>query len=186
MGYFQSFLIGLCSDRHDHNVLDIDSPIGMQAPADDLNFRQRKGRRFSIGKVFIDLHAPALRCGIHGSHGYSKNGIGAQAGFIIRAVECDQGIVKIALGKNIVSTYPGSDFTRDIGNGTANRFTTVFFWVTIAQFQGLKLACRGSGRNQAAAPNPIFQRYPDFQRRVPARIKYLQRINCSDVHDSIP
>ena len=80
--------------RHDHEFLEIDRIVGVDAAIDDVHHRHRQGAGVDAADIAIERQPEIGGGGARGGEAHAENGVGAEPGLVGRAVELDQGAVE--------------------------------------------------------------------------------------------
>ncbi len=145
---------GLRAHRLHHEFLDIDVVVGVFATVDDVHHRHGHavlaGSAVQIGDMSVERHALRLGSSFCRGQRYSQNGVRAQAGLVLGAIELDHGTVQALLIDSILTHQQIPDRSVDVGYGFEYALTHIAALVTITQFQCFARA-RGCARGGAGA-----------------------------------
>src|SRR6218665_1435811 len=102
--------------------------------------RVLSGKAFSAGS-----RQARFFCGGAGhGHGDGQHGVGAQAAFVLGAVQVDQGLVEKGLLRGVQAEHGVGDFGVDMFHGLEHAFALVAARVAVAHFDGFAAAGRGA------------------------------------------
>jgi len=79
--------------RNDHELLKIQVVVGMGAAIDHIHHRHRKPHRTRTAEVTIKRQTGLLGGSFGHGHGDCQHGIGPKPGFVLCAIQIDQGLV---------------------------------------------------------------------------------------------
>ena len=186
----QTFVKARRADGHDHEFLRVDRIVRVRAAVEDVHHRHGQNRggffRGIFRNVLVERLAGGAGRGARGSHGDGENRVGAELGFVRRAVGFDHASVERAL----VGGIHAGDCFRDRGIHMLDRlqhaFADVAGFVAVAQLDRFMFAGRSAGRNRAAADNAAFEAHVGFDGWIAARIENLAAVNGDNLrgHDS--
>ena len=89
----QALAEGLRTDRHDHEFLEVDGVVSMNAAIDDVHHRNGKHARGSTTDVAIERQARSIGSRLGSGKRHPEDGVGAEARLVGRAVEFDHRLV---------------------------------------------------------------------------------------------
>ena len=110
----------------------------------------------------------------------AEDGVGAEAGLVVGAVELDQGGVDEALGERVEAAQLVGDLAVDELHGRADTLAAVAV-AAVAQLDRLVLAGRRPARHRGAAVRPAGQEDLDLDGRVAPRIQDLAALHVHDL-----
>ena len=146
-----------CSDRTNHEFLKINGGIRMRPAVDQVHHRNRQFTALNSADITVQRQMSGFRGGFDTCQRYPQNGIGAQSGFVFRAVQFNQSAVELFLMQCIHAGDPVGDFAIDMGTGFQNAFAVIAFRIFVAQFQCFMTSGGCSGRNCCFGSDFIVQ-----------------------------
>ncbi len=124
-----------------------------------------------------DIAVERLVCflggGFRDGEGDAQDGIGAQIGFIGRAVQVDHQPVEVDLVEDVFPEEGFPDGFFHVAAGAQDAFPQEAGLVAVAQFDGLVFAGRCPGGYGGAADKSVFGHYFYFDGRVAAGVEYF-------------
>ena len=167
------------ADRGDHELLDVDTGVGVCAAVDDVHHRHRKDVRVGTADVAEQRQPGGVGGGLRDGQRDAEDRVGAQPRLVGRAVEVKQRLVDEAL---IVGVEP-DDGRRDLVehglNGLLHALAAVAV-TAVAQFDGLVLTGRSAGGHRGPGEGAVGQGQLDLDRGVAAGIEDLARPDLLD------
>ena len=127
--------------------------------------------RGGAAEVAIERQAARLRRRLGRRQRHAEDGVGAEAGFVARAVELDQRRVDAALVLGIHAGKRVEDLGVDRIDGLLDALAEVARLVAVAQLDRLVRARGGARRHRRAAHGAILQHDVDLDRRVAAAVE---------------
>jgi hypothetical protein len=115
------------------------------------------------------------------SHGYSENGVRTKPTFVGRAVQLDQHLVQVRLGRQFSSNHLGSDLGFNSGGCGEHALAPVPGFVAIPALQGLVLASRFPRRHRGSC-SLTSGLHADFQGRKAPGVQDFQSGDAFDAH----
>ncbi len=147
------------ADRHDHEFLDIDPIVRMCATVEDIHHRDRQaGRMPAVGQQrgaqgLAARRRHRLRIGKR----YAEQGVGAETGLVVGAVEIDQGTINGTLVCGILPTQGPGNFPIDVGNRLADTLAVPAQGIAIAQLDRFAFPGRGTRRHRRPTDRTILE-----------------------------
>ena len=82
-----------CADGHHHELLEVDRVVGVDAAVDDVHHRH--GQHVGVGAADVAVQRQLQLVGGRPGDGEAgaEDGVGAEAGLVVGAVEVEQGLV---------------------------------------------------------------------------------------------
>ncbi len=127
--------------------------------------------RAGAAEIAIERQAARLRRRLGRRQRHAEDGVGAEAGFVARAVELDHRRVDAALVLGIHAGKRVEDLGVDRIDGLLDALAEVAPLIAIAQLDRLMRTGRGARRNRRAAHGAILQHHVDLDRRVAAAVE---------------
>ena len=141
------------ADRHDHELLEVHVVVGVGAAVEHV--QHRHGQHVGVGAADVAVQRQAQLVGRRLGHGqrHAEDGVGAEAGLVVGAVEVEHLAVDLALVEGVEAEQRLADLAVDVVDGAARR------------------PCRRSGRRRRAARPPRTGRStrPRARWRAPRR-----------------
>ena len=78
------------ADRHDHELLEVDVVVGVGAAVEDVHHRHRQHVGVGAADVAVQRQAELVGRGLGHGQRHAEDGVGAEAGLVVGAVEVDQ------------------------------------------------------------------------------------------------
>ena len=144
---------------HDHELLEVHGIIGVRAAIENIHHGDGEEVGGSVRgvarEIFMERLLESGGGGAGGGHGNGEDGVGAETGFVGRAVEGDHFLVEGALVGGVHAGDDAGDFGIDVVDGLKNALAEVTGFVAVAQFHGFVLASGGAGGNGGAAHGAV-------------------------------
>jgi hypothetical protein len=136
--------------RHDHELLEVDVVVGVGAAVEHVHHRHRQHVGVGAADVAVQRQAQLVGGGLGHGERHAEDGVGAEAGLVVGAVEVDQQLVDAALVEGLEPTSSSA-----ISPLTWRRRRA--------------RPCRRSGRRRRAARRPRTARWRRPRGRWPDR-----------------
>ncbi len=168
------------ADRDDHELLEVDLVVGVRPAVDHVHHRHRE----HVGRLAAQV-APQ-RQPLLGGRGVGRrqrdreNRVGSEARLGRRAVERDQHPVERRLARGVLAVDRGRDLAVDVLDGPRHALAEPVR-ATVAELGRLELAGRRAGGNRRPSPRAGAQAELDLDRRVPAAVEDLPRVDMLDL-----
>src|SRR5262249_50590573 len=134
---------GRRADGHDHEFLHVDGIVGVRAAIDDVHHRARQHARLRAAEIAIERLANAHSAGFGDGERDTENGVGAEASFVLRAIELDHDTIDAALIFSIHAEDGVGDFAVHRFHRVAHAFAEIAVRLAVALF--VSLVCAGGG-----------------------------------------
>ena len=108
----------------------------MCAAVDDIHHRHRQTHRAGAAEIAIQRQAGFFSGGFGHGHRHGQRGVGAEAGFVLGAVEIDQGAIDEGLLFGIQADERFGDFGIDVLDSLQHALAQVAGSIAIAQLDG--------------------------------------------------
>ena len=159
------------ADRHDHELLEVDVVVGVDAAVEDVHHRHRQHVGVGPADVAVERQLQLGGGGPGHGQGDAEDGVGAEAGLVVGAVEGDQLGVDDALVERVEALDGVGDLAVDVADGVEHALAA------------------GSGRRRRAARPPRARRSRRPTARWPGRVRRCRaaprprRWGCPRVED---
>ena len=137
-------------------------------------------------QVAVQRQARFFGCGAGDGHGDCEHSIGAQAAFVVGAVEVDERLVEKGLLGGIQAEDGFGDFSVDVLDGLEHALAQVARLVAIAQLNGLPRAGGGAGRHGGAAHHARFEQHVAFDGGVAAAVENFTAYDVNNGTHGVP
>ena len=94
------------ADRHDHELLQVDVVVGVRAAVEDVHHRHGQHVGVDAADVAVQRQLELVGRGLGHGQRHAEDGVGAEPGLVVGAVEVDQHPVDVALIEG-VEARPG-------------------------------------------------------------------------------
>ena len=140
--------LGKCIEPfgHNHEFLKINRGIRMSAAVNHIGHGHRQHLGVRPPKVFEKRQTKRLGGGFGVGKRDGQNGIGAELGFGLGAIQLEHDAVHGELVEGIHASEGGQDSLRHVFDRLGHTFAAVAFRVAIAQFQRFVFTGAGAGR----------------------------------------
>ena len=172
---------GFGADGQDHEFLEVDRVVGMGAAIDDVHHRRRQDVRVGAADIAIERKRRGLRRGLGHRHRDAEDRIGAEAGFVRRAVEFDHHGVDVALVGRVEAEQLREDLVIDGSDGLEDALAEVTRLVAVAELDRFVSARGGARGDGGAARRAIFQRDFGFDGRVAPAVEDFAGVDVDDL-----
>ncbi len=166
--------------RHDHEFLDVDRIVGMRAAIDDVHHRHRQNMRIGVADIAPQRHAGLFGGGLGDGERHAEDGVGAQAAFVLGAVQFDHGTVEDQLFLGIHARQRVIDLAIDGLDGLQHALAAVTALVAVAQFDSLMRAGRGARGDGGAAETARLQDDIHLDGGIAARIENFAGVDVGN------
>jgi hypothetical protein len=126
--------------RDDHELLQVQVVVGMGATIDDVHHGHGHLHAAHAAKVAVQGQASLFGGGTGHGHRHGQHGIGAQAAFVVGAVQVNQGFVEKSLLTGVQAQHRFGDVGVDVFNRFEHAFAKVALGVAVAQLNGFAAA----------------------------------------------
>ena len=180
----QAFGERVRTDRHDHELLDVDGVVSVGAPIDDVHH----GHRHQVGVDAADVAVQGLTEGACRRLGYgeadAEQGVGAQVALVVAAIEVDQVMVDADLVEDVHAHELLGNRGVHVLNGTQDALAEVAVRLAVPKFDGLVDTGAGPGRDGGPAEDPLTGDDFHLDGGIASGIQDLPGVNVIDVlHD---
>ena len=166
--------------RHDHEFLEVDRVVGVDAAIDDVHHRHRQGAGRGAADIAIQRQVVRDRGGLGAGERDAENGVGADPALVLGAVELDQDLVDLDLVLHRHVAQGFVDLVIDGLDRLQHALAEIAVLVAVAQLDRLVGAGGGAGRNCGAADRAVLQHDVDLDRGIAAAV---QDFAADDVDD---
>ncbi len=176
---------GLGADRLDHEFLDVDVVVGMLAAVDDVHHRHRHGvlarRAVEVGDVRVERQVLVLSSGLGGGEGHGEDGVGAQLGLVLGAVQLDHRAVQRLLVGRVLAQQQIANRAVDVADRLQHALAHVTALVAIAQLQRLARTGGRTGRRTGAADDAVIEDNVRFHGGVATGVENFTPFDVDDL-----
>ena len=163
---------GLCADGGNHELLHVHAGVSVGTAVQDVHHGNGKNVSVWAADVAVERQRGGLGRGLSGSDGNTEDGIGAEAGLIIRAVQLDERLVNEALVISFEASDFIADFLVDVFYGLLHALAQVAV-AAVAQLVCLVHTGGCAGGNAGSAVGAVLQEDLGLYGRVTAGIQDL-------------
>ena len=168
------------ADRHDHEFLEIDRIVGVDAAIDDVHHRHRQEPRRGAADIAIERQAIGGGRRLGDGERHAEDGVGAEAAFVGCAVERDHGLVDLDLGLGVHAAQGVENLAVDGIDRVAHALAEIAPLVAVAQFDRLVGSRRSAGRHAGAAARAVLEDDVDLDGRIAAAIENFAADNVDN------
>ena len=140
------------ADRQDHELLDVDAVVGVRAAVDDVHHRHRHRR--AVPEVAEQRQSLRCRLGLGRRQRDREQRVGAEAPFVVGAVEVDHASIERALVVELAAEQRIAKLAVDVGDGFLHAFAEVARLVAVAQLDRFARSGRRARRHRGARSVP--------------------------------
>ncbi len=162
---------GRRAEGDDHELLEIDRVVGMNATVEHVHHRHRQDAGIGAADIAVERQGVGLRRRLGGGQRHAQDGVGAEPALVGRAVERDHGLVDVDLALGLETADRFEDLAVDRFDGLLHALAAVAPLVAVAQLDRLVDAGRGAGGHRRAAERAVFQNYVDLDGGIAAAVK---------------
>jgi len=141
------------------------------AAIEHVEHGRRQNACIHAAQVAIERNLQRGRHGARCGQRDGKNCIGAELGFVGRAVEGDHGLIDEALVGSVQAFELGGNHGLNVLHSLQHALAHVVGLVAVAQLHGFMFAGGGARRHNGAAQRAAFQNHVRFHGGVAARVK---------------
>ena len=179
----QCFGIARRSDRHDHELLQVDRVVGVDTAVDDVHHRHGKDMSVGAADVAVQRNAELLGRSLGDRQADPEDCVGAETSLVVGAVELAQQRVDHPLRHGIEAIEGLGDLAVDEADRRLHAFAAVAV-AAITQLDGLVFAGRGAAGHGGPSGRSGVEEDLDLDGRVATRIEDLAADDFDDLtHD---
>jgi len=161
----------------DHELLQVDRVVGVDAAVDHVEHRHRQGPRVLAAEVAEQGHALIGSRGLRGRKRDAEDRVRAEPSLVGRPVELDQHTVEASLILHVEPLDGVRDLSVDIGDRLGDALA-VPRGPAVAQLDRLVNTGRGTGGDDR--PPERAGDHLDLDGRIPAGVQHLTGLNLGD------
>ncbi len=171
----QTLAEALGTERHRHELLNVDAGVSVRATVDDVHERHGQRARGRTAEVAEEWQAGRLGRGVRDCEAHAENGVRAEALLVLGAVNRDERAVDEALVGRVDQFVGDSraELIEDRVDGLRDALAEVAALVAVAQLVCFEGTGRRTARHGRTAYRAVCQADLDLDRRVAARVKNL-------------
>ena len=171
---------------HDHELLEVDVVVGMHAAVEDVHHRHGQGVGVGAAQVGVQRQVHRVGGSAGAGHGGAQDGVGAQAGLVLGAVEVDEHGVDLALAGGVLAHEGVGDLLVHMVDCGEHALAQVAGAIGVTHLAGLEGAGGSAARHAGAAEGAVVKGHLDLDRGVAARVKNLTAVHIDDrAHSSV-
>ena len=167
------------ADRHDHELLQVDRVVGVDATVDDVEHRHGQHVRVRPTDVAVQRELELVGGRLGDRQARAEDRVGADPGLVVGAVELDQLAVDGSLVERVEAVEHAGDLVVHEPDGGEHALAEVPL-AAVAELDRLVLTGRRAARHRGPAPGAALEHDFDLDGRVAARVEDLA---ADDVHD---
>ena len=179
------FAEGSRADGREHELLQVYVRVGVGATVQHVHARQRERVGIRTAHVAVERKVTLVRAGFGDRERHTQQGIGAETGFVVRAVERDERVVDQPLIEALEADDRLGDLPVDVRDGPLHTLAAVAV-AAVPKLDGLVGAGAGPARNRRPPPGAREELDLDLDGRVASRVEYLSRHDVDDGAHSPP
>ena len=130
--------------------------------------------------IAVERQVVGDRRGLRDRKRHAEDRVGAEPGFVGRAVERDHGLVDLGLAFGVHAADGVENLAFDRVDRLAHALAEIAGLVAVAQFDRLMRAGRGARRHRGAAERAVRQHDLDFHGRIAAAVEDFAGENVGD------
>mmetsp|Transcript_27731 Transcript_27731/g.44334 ORF Transcript_27731/g.44334 Transcript_27731/m.44334 type:complete len:257 (+) Transcript_27731:1130-1900(+) len=173
----ETFAEALCTNRHHHELLEVDFVVSMLTTVDDIGHRHRQLEvilvAVQIGNMFPQGQALGQSSGTTAGHGNTQDPVGSNFALVGGSVNLHHQLVNYFLFARVHSDELWCNHGVHCLHRFEDTLTHVNLLVAIAQFHSLVLASGSSRWNRTSSKKPVVQQHVNLHGRVSTRVKNL-------------
>ena len=177
----KSFAEGWGAEWNGHELLDVDTGVGVSATVDDVEERNGKRVRVRTTDVTEERQVGRVGSGLRDGKAHAENGVSAELLLVVSAVNLDHCGVDDALLACVEPNDGRLDVLDDIGDSLLNTLAEVTLLVAISKFVRLECSGRRSRRNCRSSSRVVVEQNLNLDGWVSARVENLSGIEGNDV-----
>ena len=131
-------------------------------------------------EIAIERQRASLGRGLGDGHADAENRVGAELGFVGRAVQLDHELIDRFLIARIEADQFRGDLGVDVFDGLGDALAELTFLVVVAQFDGFMLAGAGAAGDRGPAEGAVFEHHVHFDGGIAAGIENLPGLDEFD------
>ena len=168
------------TDRHDHELLEVDRVVGVRAAVDHVHHRHGEDVGVGAADVAVQRHAQLVGGGLGDRQADAEDRVGAETCLVVGAVELAQQRVDDALRHRVEAVEGVGDLAVDEADGVLDTLAAVAV-AAVAQLDGFVLAGRRAARHGGTPGGAGVEDDLDLDGRVAARIEDLAADDFDDL-----
>ncbi len=166
--------------RADHELLKRDRGVGVRSAVDDVHHRHRQGGGVALGQIAEQRGVRGGGGGARGGQRYGQDGVRAQAGLELRAVQIDHAAVDGGLVGGGHAGDGGGQLGLDVLDRAGHALAAIARGILVAQLERLALAGGSARRHSGARVHSAGEGDFRFNRGCAARVQNFTGRYCLD------
>ena len=167
------------ADRHDHELLEVDAVVGVHATVEHVHHRHGQYVGIRPAHVAIQRKFELGRCRLGDRQARAEDGIGAEAGLVVGAVEVAEFDVDHSLLERVEAAHRSGNLAVDVADSRAHALAEIPR-PAVAKFDRFVFAGRCARWHGRASDCAALQLDFDFDRGVAARVEDLTADDADD------
>ena len=139
------------ADRQDHEFLEIDGIVGVDAAVDDIHHGRRQDARHRSTNIAVERQTRSLGGGLGDCERYAEDGVGAELGLCLRPVEPGHQLVDFELILRVQPRNRVENIAIDRVESLQDALPSISAPVAVSQLDRLARTGRRAGRNRSPA-----------------------------------
>ena len=160
------------ADRHDHELLQVDVVVGVRPTVEDVHHRHGQHVGVDPAEVAVERLLELVGRGLGHGQRHAEDGVRAEAGLVVGAVEIAQDAVDAALLERVEPDEHVVDLVVDVPDRVEHALAAEAL-TTVAQLDRLELPGGRAGRDDGPALGPAVEEHLDLDRGVAPGIEDL-------------
>ncbi len=158
--------------RHDHELLEVHVVVGVGAAVEHVHHRHRQHVGVGAAHVAVQRDVQLDGGGLGDGERGAQDGVGAQAGLVVGAVEIEQGLIAVALVQGVAALELVADLAVHVGHGDGDALAAVAV-AAVSQLDRLELTGGGARGHRGTADGTGVEDDLDLDGGVAAGVEDL-------------
>jgi hypothetical protein len=170
----------LRAGRYDHELLEVDWIVGMHAAVDDVHHRHRQHTCRRAADIAVERQIVGGGRGLGDRKRNAEDRVGAETGFVGRAVEPDHRFVDLDLRLGVEAAQRIEDLAIDRLDRAEHALAKIALLVAVAELDGLVRARGGARRHGGAAERAVLEDDIDLDGRIASAVENFAADNIDN------
>ena len=166
---------------HNHELLEVNVVVGMHAAVEDVHHGRGQQVGVNAAQILVQRQARRLCRSAGNGQRYAQNGVGAELGFVGRAVGGNQRGVNGTLIEGIEAHDGIGALVVDMLDGLRNALAQVTTLVAVAQLASFESAGRSARRHHRAAEAAVLEHDLDLDGGVAAAVEHFATVDVQNI-----
>ena len=176
-----------CAHRDDHELLQVQIVVGVRAAVDDVHHGHGQIFACHAAEIAVQRNARLFCRRASHRHTHRQHRVGAQAAFILGAIQVDQGAIQKSLLAGIQPQHGFGNFGVDVLHRLQYALAQITAFVAVAQLNRLTAAGRCAAGHCGTPHHAAFEQHIAFNSGVAAAVEHFTANNINNgTHGGLP